>query len=115
MFDKLLRELKRLEQGVRIPVSLPIDDEGYFDRQCPSESCGATFKVLFEDWRDKVSDEQVFCPICRFEAKADSWNTPEQVEYVTVVARNHMQGIITSAMSVVIHMPLDNRSGDMLD
>lgn len=54
--------------------------------------------MLFEDWRNKVSDEQVFCPICRFETKADSWNTPEQVEYITTVARNHVQGVITSAM-----------------
>jgi len=98
MFDKLLRELKKLEQGVRVPISLPIDDEGYFDRQCPSEGCAANFKVLFEDWRDKVSDERVFCPICRFEATADSWNTPEQVEYITAVARNHVQGIINNAM-----------------
>lgn len=98
MFKKLLSEVKKLEQGVRVPISLPIDDEGYFDRQCPSEECGANFKVLFEDWRDKVSDEQVFCPICRFETTADTWNTPEQVEYISAVARNHVQGIITSAM-----------------
>lgn len=103
MFDKLLRELKNLEQGVQVPISLPLDDEGYFDRQCPSETCGANFKVLFEDWRDKVSDEKVFCPICRFEAKADSWNTSEQVKYITTVARNHLQGIITSAMQEDAH------------
>jgi uncharacterized Zn finger protein (UPF0148 family) len=98
MFKKLLSEVKKLEQGVRVPINLPLDDEGYFDRQCPSEECGANFKVLFEDWRDKVSDERVFCPICRFQTTADSWNTSEQVEYITAVARNHVQGIITSAM-----------------
>ncbi len=90
--------MKKLEQGVRVPINLPLDDEGYFDRQCPSEGCGANFKVLFEDWRDRVSDEKVFCPICRFQTTADSWNTPEQTEYISAVLRNHVQGIITSAM-----------------
>lgn len=98
MFNKLLSEVKKLEQGVRVPINLPLDDEGYFDRQCQSEECGANFKVLFEDWRDKVSDENVFCPICRFQTTADSWNTPEQTEYINAVLRNHIQGIITSAM-----------------
>lgn len=98
MFKKLMTEVKKLEQGVRVPINLPLDDEGYFDRQCPSEECGTNFKVLFEDWRDKVSDEKVFCPICRFQTTSDSWNTPEQHKYITAVLRNHVQGIITSAM-----------------
>ncbi|MCL4236962.1 MAG: hypothetical protein KJ047_01835 [Anaerolineae bacterium] len=98
MFKKLLDELKKLEQGIHIPISLPLDDEGYFDRHCPSEECEADFKVLFEDWRDKVSDERVFCPICRYEMTADSWNTPEQSEYIRAVAPNHLQGQINTAL-----------------
>jgi uncharacterized Zn finger protein (UPF0148 family) len=98
MFKKLLSEMKRLEQGVQFSITLPVDGEGYFDRQCSSEECGAQFKVLYEDWRDKVSDEQVFCPICRFETTSDAWNTPEQEEYIQAIALNHAQGIITSAM-----------------
>jgi tRNA(Ile2) C34 agmatinyltransferase TiaS len=54
--------------------------------------------VLFEDWRDKVSDEQVFCPICRFDTTADSWNAPEQSEYIRAVMLNHVQGVINTAM-----------------
>ena len=61
MFDELLRELRKLEKATLVPIQIAVDDDGYFDRQCPAEQCRAFFKVLFSDWRDKVRDEQVFC------------------------------------------------------
>ena len=36
-----------------LSVPFQIDDDGYFDRQCPWSECGFTFKVLFEDWGEK--------------------------------------------------------------
>lgn len=98
MFDKLLRDLKRLEQGVSIPITLPLDDDGYLDRQCSAEDCQKVFKVLFEDWRDKVRDEQVFCSICRFEAPSTEWNTPEQAEHIAAVAQAYVHRTVNQAM-----------------
>src|SRR6266571_9167040 len=99
MFDNVIRELKKLERGIPVSVSIPIDSDGYFDRRCPFEACQADFKVLMEDWKQKVSDAQVFCPICREEAKATEWNTPEQQEYIRQVGINHLQSIIGQALS----------------
>lgn len=36
MFKKALREIEKLKQ-VRIPVDT--DEEGYYDRECPSGDC----------------------------------------------------------------------------
>jgi len=99
MFDNVIRELKKMEGGSQFIISIPIDNDGYFDRRCPSEACQADFKVLMEDWKQKVSDSQVFCPICREEAKATEWNTPEQQEYIRQVGINYIQGIIGPALS----------------
>src|SRR5438067_112951 len=99
MFDNVIRELKKMEGGSQLPISIPIDNDGYLDRRCPSEACQADFKVLMEDWKAKVSDDQVFCPICREEAKATEWNTPEQQEYIRQVGINYMQGLIGQALS----------------
>lgn len=99
MFDKLLRDLKQLEQGMKISVDLPHDDEGYLDRHCSVEACRAEFKVLSEDWKEKIKDEQVFCPICRFEAPATEWNTEDQVEYAKRVAIAHVQKTIHTALA----------------
>jgi uncharacterized Zn finger protein (UPF0148 family) len=99
MFDNIIQELKKLEQGIPVSISIPIDNDGYFDRRCPSQGCLADFKVLMEDWKHKVSDAQVFCPVCREEAKSTEWNTPEQQEYIRQVGINHIRGIIGQAFS----------------
>lgn len=98
MFDKLIREIRKLEQPRRVSVSIPLDEKGYFDRVCPGSKCGGHFKVLFEDWRDKVSDARVFCPFCRHESPADEWNTGEQQRYFEEAARAEMSRLLDGAM-----------------
>lgn len=102
MFNNILRELEKINQSggtISVPIGIPIDDDGYFDRRCPSDACRSDFKVLFEDWKNKVSDAQVFCPICREEAESAEWNTPDQVEHIQRVALNRISGIIDNALS----------------
>ena len=62
MFDDIIRGLQRIPEQQTISVSVPLDDDGYFDRRCPAEECGAAFKVLFDDWRGKVPDERAGAP-----------------------------------------------------
>lgn len=62
MFDELIRELRRLEGKHQVSVPMSADPEGYFDRECPSPECQSQFKVHEDDWRDKVRDEEAFCP-----------------------------------------------------
>lgn len=98
MFDNLLRELRKLEQGVSVPVSIPLDEHGYMDRQCPADECQGQFKVLFEDWRDKVRDEAVYCALCRHEAPATEWNTGSQREFLASTAQAFVQQTVQQAM-----------------
>ena len=81
MFDDLIREARRLEEGLEIPVSIALDADGYGDRECPKEECRFGFKVEWNDWRDKVPEHIVHCPSCGYTAESGSWNTPEQVEH----------------------------------
>ena len=98
MFDKLLSELKKLERGVKVPIQIPLDEKGYMDRQCSSDECQSEFKVLFEDWRDKVRDEVVFCPICRFEAKSTEWNTEAQGKHIERTTMAHLTKVVSTSM-----------------
>ncbi|TWT89577.1 hypothetical protein [Neorhodopirellula pilleata] len=91
MFDDVIRQLRHLERGVQVPIKLELDDNGYLDRVCPSDECGTHFKVLFDDWRDIVRDEEVFCPLCRHDAESDEWNTPEQAKYIEEAAHAYVQ------------------------
>lgn len=99
MFDDVLRELKKLEQGVSISIELPLDEKGCMDRRCPSGECGAAFKVPYEDWRDKVPDEHAFCPFCGHEDDPQDWNTPDQDEYIRQVGMQHISGVLDRAFS----------------
>lgn len=97
MFDEIIKEVNRLTQPRRISISLPLDEKGFFDRACPNKECRGAFKVLFEDWRDKVSDARVFCPFCRHEAPADQWSTEEQIRHIKSVAGAQMIPLVNEA------------------
>ena len=78
MFEETIRTLKRLDgTTTSIPVQISYDEEGYFDRECPSEECQFQFKVHLEDWKVKVRDEEVFCPFCGHTADSTEWNTQD--------------------------------------
>ena len=98
MFDEILRELEELENPRQISIPIELDDKGYYDRKCPSSECDGVFKVLFNDWRDKVQDERVFCPFCRQEAPSDKWHTPEQKEHIQSSGLAEMTRLFNDAM-----------------
>jgi uncharacterized Zn finger protein (UPF0148 family) len=98
MFYEVLRKLSRMEQGERVSLSMGLDDDGYFDRVCPSPPCASEFKVLFQDWREKVPDDYVHCPICGFVAPSTDWNTPEQAEHIKASALHHIQKQLGDAL-----------------
>ena len=98
MFENLIRELRSLEGMHRISVSLPLDEDGYFDRECPSQECLCQFKVQEDDWRDKVRDEEVFCAFCGYTADSKQWWTQEQLKQGEKVALAEFERRIGGAM-----------------
>lgn len=72
-----------------ITLTFHSDNKGYFDRECPNEECLFRFKVSMEDWKNKVSDECVYCPMCGYKASADKWFTSEQIEQMQNIAASY--------------------------
>ena len=98
VFDDLLRQLRRIPEQQMVSISLPLDDEGYIDRRCPAEECGAAYKVLFEDWRDKVPDVRTWCPICGKVEDPKEFNTPDQQRQIEEQALARLSGQLDAAM-----------------
>ncbi len=76
MFEETIRQLKKLEDTHKISVPIEADEEGYLDKECPSEDCLFQFKVHAEDLANLFKDEAVFCPLCREQiehAKETGW------------------------------------------
>jgi len=67
---------------IRVPIKMQSDEKGYIDRECPNEECLFNFKIKLEDWKEKVSDEEVHCPMCGHIDASDKWWTQQQL-YIT--------------------------------
>ena len=74
-----------------ITIKLPVDSEGFLDRQCGSKDCRGVFKVAESSWKDHVKDEAVFCPFCRHQDKSSEWNTEEQDRYAQRKAKEMIE------------------------
>lgn len=92
----MIRGLQNLPEQQFISVDVVLDDDGYYDRLCPAEECGNAFKVLFEDWRDKVPEEEAFCAICGEVAEPSDFNSDEQKRHFTEQAMAHLTGQLDS-------------------
>ena len=97
MFRDLERLSRQLEGTHSVPVSVELDDEGYFDRQCPKTECKFFFKVHFEDWEEKVGDKTV-CPFCGHFADLVEWSTQEQMDHLKSIAAEHFGKPIIQAL-----------------
>jgi hypothetical protein len=82
VFDEFIREVEALDGRVQIPIEFPLDEKGYFDRKCPDKECEATFKFIFDYWRDKVPDNAARCHKCGRRDDSSAFNTADQQQYV---------------------------------
>lgn len=71
---------------MEIDVSLPLDDDGFLRRECPT--CVRQFKWLHTKGEDTARSESrvYFCPYCGELASPDKWWTREQLEYMQELA-----------------------------
>ena len=97
MFEETIRALKNLGDE-KSTVAISADDDDYFDRECPAPECLAQFKVLMEDWKHKVRDEEVFCPFCGHTADAQKWWTQEQLNHARGVALAKVHATLGGAL-----------------
>ncbi|MCC9069970.1 hypothetical protein ACFOW9_07110 [Arthrobacter cryoconiti] len=70
-----------MDEEIQVPVSLPLDDDGFLRREC--SACEEEFKWFShaEGDADAEPASQYFCPLCGVPADLDSWWTPAQLEY----------------------------------
>jgi uncharacterized Zn finger protein (UPF0148 family) len=51
-----------------------------------------------EDWESKVSDGQVYCPMCGYTAPADQWLTHEHNKAIEEIALSHTEEFISNML-----------------
>lgn len=83
---------------MEIPITFQSDKKGYFDRECPNENCLYSFKINMNDLKEKVSDEEVHCPMCGHIDTSDKWWTQKQLEGMQDVAANYAMSLISEKL-----------------
>ena len=75
-----------MNDEIRVPVSLPLDSDGFLRRECPT--CEREFKWFSHEEGDADAEvvDQYFCPLCGVASGTDSWWTPAQLEYMQGVS-----------------------------
>ena len=83
---------------MEIPITFQSDEKGYFDKECPNENCLYSFKINMNDWKEKVSNEEVHCPMCGHIDTSDKWWTQKQLEGMQDIAANYAMSLITGKL-----------------
>lgn len=88
-----------MDDEIRVPVSLPLDSDGFLRRECPT--CEREFKWFSHDEGDPGAEPatQYFCPLCGVPAGVDSWWTPAQLEYGVGSAGPAIDRAVTDAVA----------------
>ncbi len=98
---------------ISIPITIHSDKKGYFDRECPNEECLYTFKILMKDWEEKVSHDEVHCPLCGHVDTADKWWKQDQLEMIREIeinwAMNYIQGTLDKSFKELDRSTRNNK------
>ena len=75
-YEKLIAHIKEkfVGQTIQFPYYFQLDKNRFLDLMC--HNCGYFFKIIGDQW-DEVNNN-IFCPLCKFETGKGNWTTPEQ-------------------------------------
>jgi hypothetical protein len=72
------------EDGFKVSISIPTDEDGYFGRQCPA--CEAPFKMRHDEYERLPDEIELTCLFCGHREEHSSFMSPAQHARVTAAA-----------------------------
>lgn len=101
------------ELGNSFSVTIPVDADGYLDRECPNTTCLGFFKV--KPGTGLKDGNECTCPYCAYRAPHDQFYAPAQVEYARNVAsqeasqavREELRSALRGANSKFLKVTID--------
>ena len=77
-------------------VDIPIDEDGYFGRECPT--CEQHFRIAHEDYDGLPDDLRLWCVYCGHQDDHSDFMTQQQVERVTRAASDYAMQMIDQTL-----------------
>jgi len=108
--DRLPPEFGPVEdtsEGFRTSISIPIDDDGYFGRQCPS--CEHFFKMKYAEYEGLPDELELTCPYCGHREGHSSFMSEEQMAVtntaIEAVGEQLTHGLVNDVFSEAFNQP----------
>jgi hypothetical protein len=109
--DRLPEDLSNVEttaEGFQASLSLPVDDDGFFGRECPA--CEQPFKMNADQWDALPEDAQVTCPYCGEQPEdVHDFMTPDQRERVDAAIEALTEQYVHGAFSDMLRRSFGSR------
>jgi len=88
----------QMNDDFSIPVSIPLDSDGFLRRECPT--CEGQFKWFSHAEGDPDAEpvDQYFCPLCGVAAGPGRWWTSQQRDYAQGVAGPEIDRLVEDAV-----------------
>jgi hypothetical protein len=75
-------------------ITLPVDENGLTDRECPKPDCEGLFKIRIGTGIKDPSYDKCYCPYCSYIGKQSEFFTKEQVKFIESVFSRHVENIL---------------------
>jgi hypothetical protein len=80
-------------------LTLPLDEEGFFGRECPNPDCLEFFKLHVDDYGVARMAHRLTCPVCGTTESDEHFHTREQIERMHAGARELARGAMNRILS----------------
>lgn len=80
----------------RMTVSMPIDEEGYVGRECPS--CRRHFRVQSQDYEALPDDQRLWCVYCGHDDEASIFITTQQITRARRAATDYAEQLVRRSL-----------------
>jgi len=105
---------RRAGSQVTSHLSLPLDADGFFGRECPSRDCLAYFKLHLDDYGIARSAQRLTCPVCGTTESDEHFHTQEQVSRMHAGAVELARGALDEVLRDFARKPPIRNSRGMV-
>jgi sarcosine oxidase delta subunit len=100
-------DIEHTRDGFTAPVSIPLNPDGYFGRECPS--CHALFKMRHDEYTALPDDLALTCPYCGERRERSEFISTAQRERVTAAARGLAQQMVHAKVNEIFSRSFGQR------
>jgi hypothetical protein len=89
---------RRSGNQVTSSLSLPVDPDGFFGRECPNRECLAYFKLHKDDYGLARSAHRLTCPVCGTTESDEHFHTQDQIARMRAGAMELARGTLDQVL-----------------